>query len=712
MLVDDVKAAIHRRLSGKYAKEQGAIAETLLADADVLAEDALRELTAASPTAAAIAMKTALESGKVEPHPFFEWAESQQPGIFALVHLGSDLKRMLDGDAWRHMRVFGYELPGRQRHGVAYTILDLDVRGAEALAFVDGFLDYLGPAHLTVGERSVVEHLAEAAGVGQAGQIRLGADTFSSMLEWCGRKDVEKHRADATRMARKLHLFAASAQPEGGGFGYAAGLTKGALEYDRICPLWQQGFRAVLYNPTDPMPTSSKWLLFPNADECLNGSFSADRPQKLDLSVGDAPMQRLLISWAWRGGLPATAVRVAPKHAADFAGFLVAKALRVIGAEGEAFVVTATLLASYLPGALRPWGPTAKRHIKGWLRSFLEYGEAIGALQVEGACYLHLATNASERGDADGDVDAISLDDLRSLSSELESRSPQTHIDELVYAAFCVQALTPLRISEILTLRTCWIDEEPRPGIRAVMATSTSSGRALRRVQVPESAYRMLDAVRRSTADLRRMADPETADYLFICAGPMGRVKTLDKRLYRSKLSAAAGVVGVTAAAPSNLRKRYMTEVVERGVARNLSRLALRPLTGHVADAVTNRYYLREDIRSYLEAVHGIEIGSPRIVGEVAPSIDGSCVPAALVESGAGVCRNEQCDVKGTVTCLMCSGFLTAPQFIPEMKEAVATLDAQMASAGQHDREHLMSVKRLHLAYLGKMMEMKGATHG
>ena len=155
-----------------------------------------------------------------------------------------------------------------------------------------------------------------------------------------------------------------------------------------------------------------------------------------------------------------------------------------------------------------------------------------------------------------------------------------------------------------------------------------------------------------------------------------------------------------------------MTEVVERGVARNLSRLALRPLTGHVADAVTNRYYLREDIRSYLEAVHGIEIGSPRIVGEVAPSIDGSCVPAALVESGAGVCRNEQCDVKGTVTCLMCSGFLTAPQFIPEMKEAVATLDAQMASAGQHDREHLMSVKRLHLAYLGKMMEMKGATHG
>ena len=119
MLVDDVKAAIHRRLSGKYAKEQGAIAETLLADADVLAEDALRELTAASPTAAAIAMKTALESGKVEPHPFFEWAESQQPGIFALVHLGSDLKRMLVGDAWRHMRVFGYELPGRQRHGVS-----------------------------------------------------------------------------------------------------------------------------------------------------------------------------------------------------------------------------------------------------------------------------------------------------------------------------------------------------------------------------------------------------------------------------------------------------------------------------------------------------------------------------------------------------------------------------------------------------------------
>ena len=714
-----VESTLKSTLKPPYSLQQAAIAASCLAGSEELTVSALKGMVSASAakgtsaTSAAVAAKVAVETGRVSDEGFFRWAASQQPGIWQLRRLGNAIGKMLDGDAWRHMRVFGYELPGRQRGGVAYTLLDLDVEGDEALAFVDGFLDYLGPAHLTVGERGAIEHLAEAAGVEPTERIRLGAGTFTNMLEWCRGAGDEKFMADAARMVRRLHLYAASMQPEGeGGFCYAAGLTKAALEYDQICPLWRQGFRAVLHNPADPMPAFPKWLLFPNADECLNGSFSADRPQKLDLSVEDESMQRLLIGWTWRGGLPATAVRVAPKHAAGLAGFLIERALRVIGAEREAFVVTASLMASYLPNALRPWGPTAKRHIKGWLRSFLEYGEAAGALQVEGACYLHLATNASERGDSEGDVDAISLDDLRSLSSELESRSPRTQIDELVYAAFCVQALTPLRISEILTLRAGWIDEEPRPGIRAVVAAGKSSGRALRRVQIPESAYRMLDAVRRTTAALRQTADPETADYLFICPGPMGRVKTLDKRLYRGRLSAAAAAVGVTAAAPSNLRKRYMTEVVERGVARNLSRLALRPLTGHAADAVTNKHYLREDIRSYLEAVHGIEIGSPTVVGEVVASIEGSCAASELVENGAGICRNEQCDVKGTVTCLMCSGFLTAPQFIPEMKEAVATLDSQMASAGQHDREHLMSVKRLHLAYLGKMMEMKEAAHG
>ena len=152
-----------------------------------------------------------------------------------------------------------------------------------------------------------------------------------------------------------------------------------------------------------------------------------------------------------------------------------------------------------------------------------------------------------------------------------------------------------------------------------------------------------------------------------------------------------------------------------RSVRKNISRLALKPLTGHSSFAVTERYYVRDGIREYLQAVHGIEIGRPPIKGEVTKVVPSAVDKSAhLVESGAGYCRNDECNIPGTVSCLMCSGFLTEPNCIPEMEEAVASIDKRIAACcdNQHERDHLLSVKRLYLGYLAVMYEMKEGGNG
>lgn len=717
LVIDGIRETAKPTASYPYCK---VVRDCIPSDAETISLDDLRRLvhTASdrglSQTPVAVTLKVALREGRLEDGEFARWAKGQESGIAKMNRLGNALKRILESDSWRRSLVYSYKSPRPERPGEMSTFLELDFDDPAGLAFLRQFLDSIPHEILRVGEKELIGHLAESLGFVPTSAMAFGAESFTSQLSWCDGLDGAKIRRDAKRMARRLHLYAASlCAPDEGGFGYGTGLTKAALDHDRICTLWQAGYRAVLYNPMDPIPEPAKWLLFPNRDECLSASFKPNRPYPLDLTASDERLQGLVKRWIWRGDLSSAAVRRAPEFAIALSERIAARGMRIISHGEERFLVKAETLASYLEEATSGHSaPSSRRHIKGWLRSFLEFGEGVGVLQVEPTCYMHLATTAAERGDEGSGVGAMSLEDLRLLSTELEERSAGSLVDELVYAAFCVQALTPLRISEILTMRVNGLDRSPRKGLRAVRVARKASHRAAATVQVPETAYRMLDAVRTATEDARKHADPSAAEYLFVYPASMGVISLLEDRLYRSKLREAALAVGVEKCSPRNLRKRYMTEVVEKGVAKNLSRLALRPLTGHSSDAVTNRHYLREDIRAYLEAVHGIEIGTPRIPGSIEADSWKAAQAEDVVEGGAGVCRNPECNVAGTVTCLMCSGFLTTPRFIPAMREAVATLDERIARSTPHDREHLLSVKRLYLAYLGRMMEIDDEERG
>lgn len=153
-----------------------------------------------------------------------------------------------------------------------------------------------------------------------------------------------------------------------------------------------------------------------------------------------------------------------------------------------------------------------------------------------------------------------------------------------------------------------------------------------------------------------------------------------------------------------NLRKKYMTTIVENAIKKNVSLMKLKDLTGHASIDTTENHYVKTKIRDYLEATRHVEIGNIEVVGEVVEEYDDGLGKTNIVNEECGYCRNDECNIMGTINCLRCKGFVTTPSHIPFFNEAISNLNIKINNTtSEHDREHLYAVKRLYVAYLEKL---------
>ena len=116
-----------------------------------------------------------------------------------------------------------------------------------------------------------------------------------------------------------------------------------------------------------------------------------------------------------------------------------------------------------------------------------------------------------------------------------------------------------------------------------------------------------------------------------------------------------------------------------------------------------NPELVKENIRNYLEAAYGVEIGNMPVSGSVVAEFP-EAKREDIVNDGCGYCRNPECNILGTANCLMCGGFVTTPEHIPQFEEAMNVLTEQIVDNNNpHDKEHLYAVKRLYAAYMERL---------
>ena len=244
---------------------------------------------------------------------------------------------------------------------------------------------------------------------------------------------------------------------------------------------------------------------------------------------------------------------------------------------------------------------------------------------------------------------------------------------------------------------------EKSKGIYALEVKVKTSDGDEKDIQISKEVKRLVEVALSLTKETRNNAPSEQKHYLFLVNNQKDFYRSIPSRSYAKYLHDCCNEVGIPRYSAQNLRKTYYTNLVENAIKNNVSLMSLKELTGHANIDTTENYYVKENIRNYLEATYGVEIGNMPVVGTVATDYP-EAKHEDIVNDGCGYCRNPECNVLGTANCLMCKGFITTPKHIAQFEEAINILSQQIVdNENPHDKEHLYAVKRLYAAYLEQL---------
>lgn len=518
---------------------------------------------------------------------------------------------------------------------------------------------------------------------------------------------------------RFFYIFLMTRQGEHADISIRDGITVEYLRDSRFFSMYEDGYRAVLLNPNEPVPSYDRWMTVPNGLELKSAGAKSYELRPVDfLRFKDPAIRQAAKEWYWnvsQTNLKYRRVKVnilseffefrqnlRDHHLLDFVklrgGNPDAIQNTIIAEEVAGFMVQSQSISTSYRGAR---GTT--------LREFFRYLLETGAYAVEKAVFPYLRTGGSHH--RKNKVEPLSKEEVATLFSALENVRGERLSYELYYIIFCLNILTPLRITSILDLDTDCIIEKAQPGVYAIRARVKTSEGEMQDYQIYPNMVRLVRHAVEITQPLRDGAPEQAKHFLFLSHRNRFEYKAVNDCSYRTflqKISKESGIHrNVT---PEVLRKTYMTEVVQDAIDNHISLMNLRALTGHASFDTTSQYYVNENIRRYLEEMNGVQIGNMPVRGTVDAAYEGA--DESTVEEGCGYCRNPDCNVEGTANCLMCPGFVTTPEHIGEFEEAIANLDKKIIQTEEaHDKDHLYQVKRLYVAYLERMYAAKEGEH-
>lgn len=276
----------------------------------------------------------------------------------------------------------------------------------------------------------------------------------------------------------------------------------------------------------------------------------------------------------------------------------------------------------------------------------------------------------------------------------------------LAYAVFHLLLQTEFRVSQICHLKTDCIRPSAKPGQYVVTSVSKTSHGARDNYVITQMTYEALMKAMEATDSIRDECVIESlCGYIFIRRTPSGSYGLFKSKQFLDYMSKACSVLGFeTTYGASNLRDTHMTKAFEHILRSGGSDMELSLLSSHKRVDTTKNHYIDFELEKMLEATYGITIG------EVSIETDSKVVDAipdnvrdkdSDVENGCGKCAAHECVSLTSLPCLVCEHFITTIAHEPFFKESVARLDALIASAANpHDREDLLTMKKLHVLYL------------
>ena len=490
------------------------------------------------------------------------------------------------------------------------------------------------------------------------------------------------------------------------------GISIGYLMSENFVDRFSEGYRYVPINPNEPVPEYDKWAISPNG---LEQTVASDKPEHIryiDFTrISEKTIRNAAKAWFWSEAKAGFENRQRNTlYIIEF--FEYRGKLRsmyfdklVQARAGTDLDLQHTVLSEEVISYTNEWNDvlTSQSYTSRIvpLKLFLQYMNDSGIYRTEIAAFEYL--NTSGKGTKPKqEILPVPKDDFVKLIAKLEEKAQNNTLHMLYYIVFCLNTLTPLRISSILDLDDNCLVEKSK-GIYALEVKVKTSDGDEKDIQISKEIKRLVGVALSLTKETRNNAPAEQKHYLFLVNNQKDFYRSIPSRSYAKYLHDCCNEAGIPKYSAQNLRKTYYTNLIENAIKNNVSLMSLKELTGHSNIDTTENYYVKENIRNYLEATYGVEIGNMPVVGSVVTDYP-EAKHEDIVNDGCGYCRNPECSVLGTANCLMCKGFITTPKHISQFEEAITILSKQIVdNQNPHDKEHLYAVKRLYAAYLEQM---------
>lgn len=486
------------------------------------------------------------------------------------------------------------------------------------------------------------------------------------------------------------------------------------LQRTDISEKLKNDYELIHYNPLESIPSSDKWLLMyvPNSES--NSSTTTTSSTSIDFSRIVNPTYRDWVkSYIWLNDATLYTKQHSMANLVKFLNYIwgikTGEILTIHTKKTVDLHITLSEIIAFKNYILSSYDNkvTRSRYIYS-SRALMNHVYAHNLDKEETAIFYHLKYNSSEERNT---IKTIPHEHLELLSTFMKNESSESFMAQLYYAIFFLALNTEFRSSQILSLDYDCVREASKNNEYVILSKTKTSNNEKVEQAITIFVKRQIDEIIKITEPFRsECTDRALASKLFLIPGNRtGAYSILNAGAFNNYISSICKKLGIPKYTLANLRDTHMTMAEEYIIRNALSDLDFKTLSGHKSTNTTTKHYVDTDLMSMLESVHGVVVGNIDLQGNILKSLDDTInQDENQVSNGCGYCSKSICNNFLFLDCYMCKDFVTTIDRIPYYKEQIRIIDNKLSYVTiPHDKEDLVNIKRLLLAYMGALLSLE-----
>ena len=475
-----------------------------------------------------------------------------------------------------------------------------------------------------------------------------------------------------------------------------------------------EGYKLIKFNPMEDVPIADKWIFCYSSNDETNSMTSTSNTKLIDFTVIKNKTYRYWYKyyiWKNKSSLYTRFHSLSPVTV--FFNYIddlkKGRELSIYTKKSNNDDITLNEIIAYKNHVMNTYdnNRTISSHIYN-PRNVLKFIYENNIVELPNGIFYYLTHKLNSNYD---NTKAIPDDDLKKLSKIMSKKANENTTNAVYYLAFYIALETEFRASQLFSLKTdCIVETQKKNEYVLVSKTKTSANEE---IEQPITLYvkKHIDEILKLTQEYREDNNiSDISSYLFLVPGARkNSYKIVSAPQFNQYMKKCCDELNLPYYTYQNLRDTHMTKAEEFIIRNKMSDMEQNILSGHKSTNVDTKHYVNTQIKDLLESVHGIIIGNVDVSGKIKEFLPEDVVTLEnSVSNNCGYCGIKNCEDYSFLDCMLCKNFVTTLDRLPYFEEQIKILNRKIENTTiPHDKEDLVNIKRLHLGFINKILELK-----